>query len=58
MTADHNKLWKILKDMGLPDHFTCLLYTGQEATGRTAHETTDWIQIEKGVHQGCILSPG
>ena len=57
---DHNKLWKILKEMGIPDHLTCLLrnlYAGQEATVRTGHETTDWFQIEKGVHQGCILSP-
>ena len=52
--------WKILKEMGLPDHLTCLLrnlYAGQEATVRTGHETTDWFQIGKGVHQGCILSP-
>ena len=52
--------WKILKDMGIPDHLTCLLrnlYAGQEATVRTGHGTTDWFQIEKGVHQGCILSP-
>ena len=51
---------KIMKEMGIPDHLTCLLrnlYTGQEATVRTRHETTDWFQIEKGVHQGCILSP-
>ena len=57
---DHNKLWKILKEMGIPDHLTCLLrnvYAGQEATVRTGHGTTDWIQIGKGVHQGCILSP-
>ena len=57
---DHNKLWKILKEMGIPDHFTCFLrclYAGQEATVRTAHGTTDWFQIKKGVHQGCILSP-
>ena len=56
----HNKLWKILKEMGIPDHLTCLLrnlYAGQEATVRTAHETTDWFQIGKGVRQGCILSP-
>ena len=56
----HNKLWKILKEMGIPDHLTCLLrnmYTGQEATVRTGHGTTDWFQIGKGVHQGCILSP-
>ena len=58
--VDHNKLWKILKEMGIPDHFTCLLknlYAGQEATVRTGHGTTDWFQIAKGVHQGCILSP-
>ena len=58
--VDHNKLWKILKEMGIPDHFTCLLrnlYAGQEATVRTGHGTTDWIRIRKGVHQGCILSP-
>ena len=57
---DHNKLWKILKEMGIPDHPTCLLrnlYAGQEATVRTGHGTTDWFQIEKGAHQGCILSP-
>ena len=59
--VDHNKLWKILKDMGIPDHLACLLrnlYAGQEATVRIGHETTDWFQIGKGVHQGCILSPG
>ena len=58
--VDHNTLWKILKDMGMPDHLTCLLrnlYAGQEATVRTGHGTTDWFQIEKGVCQGCILSP-
>ena len=58
--VDHNKLWKILKEMGIPDHPTCLLrnlYAGQEATVRTGHGTTDWFQIGKGVHQGCILSP-
>ena len=58
--VDHNKLWKILKDMGIPDHLTCLLrnlYAGQEATVRTGHGTTDWFQVGKGVHQGCILSP-
>ena len=58
--VDHNKLWKILKEMGIPDHLTCLLrslYVGQEATVRTGHETTDWFQIGKGVRQGCILSP-
>ena len=57
--VDHNKLWKILKEMGLPDHLTCLLrnlYAGQEATVRTGHGTTDWFQIGKGVCQGCILS--
>uniref|UniRef100_A0A4W2HJW6 Reverse transcriptase domain-containing protein n=1 Tax=Bos indicus x Bos taurus TaxID=30522 RepID=A0A4W2HJW6_BOBOX len=56
----HNQLWKILKEMGIPDHLTCLLrnlYAGQEATDRTGHGTTDWFQIGKGVHQGCILSP-
>ena len=58
--VDHNKLWKILKEMGIPDHLTCLLrnlYTGQEATVRTGHETTDWFQIGKGGCQGYILSP-
>ena len=58
--VDHNKLWKILKQMGIPDHPTCLLrslYAGQEATVRTGHGTTDWFQIGKGIHQGCILSP-
>ena len=57
---DHNKLWKILEEMGIPDHLTCLLrnlYTGQEATVRTGHGTTDWFQIGKGVRQGSILSP-
>ena len=57
--VDHNQLWKILKEMGIPDHLTCLLrnsYTGQEATVRTGHGTTDWFQIGKGVRQGCILS--
>ena len=56
----HNKLWKILQEMGIPDHLTCLLrnlYAGQEATVRTGHGTTDWFQIGKGVRQGCILSP-
>ena len=60
LTVDHNKLWKILKEMGIPDHLTCLLrnlYAGQEATVRTRHETTDWFQIGKGVCQICILSP-
>ena len=58
--VDHNKLWKILKEMGIPDHLIHLLrnlYAGQEATVRTGHGTTDWLQIRKGVHQGCILSP-
>ena len=58
--VDHNKLWKILKEMGIPDHLTCLLrnlYAGQEATVRTGHRATDWFQMRKGVHQGCILSP-
>ena len=58
--VDPNKLWNILQEMGIPDHLTCLfrnLYAGQEATVRTGHETTDWFQIGKGVHQGCILLP-
>ena len=58
--VDHNELWKILQEMGIPDHLTCLLrnlYAGQEATVRTGCGTTDWFQIGKGVHQGCILSP-
>ena len=58
--VDHNKLWKILREMGIPDHLTCLLrnlYAGQEATVRTGHGTTDWFQIGKGVCQGCILLP-
>ena len=58
--VDHNKLWKILREMGILDYLTCLLrnlYTGQEATVRTGHGTTDWFQIGKGVYQGCILSP-
>ena len=58
--VDHNKLWKILKEMGIPDHLTCLfrnLYAGQGATVRTGHGTTDWFQIGKGVHQGCTLLP-
>ena len=58
--VDHHKLWKILKEMGIPDHLTCILrnlYAGQEATIRTGHGTTDWFQIGKGVRQGCILSP-
>ena len=57
---DHNKPWKILKQMGIPAHLTCLLrnlYAGQEATVRTGHGTTDWFYIGKGVRQGCILSP-
>ena len=56
---DHNKLWKILQEIGIPDHLTCPLrnlYAGQEATVRTGHGTTDWFQIRKGVFQGCILS--
>ena len=55
---DHNKPWKILKEMGIPDHPNCLLgnlYAGQEATIKTGHGTTDWFQVEKEVHQGCIL---
>ena len=58
--VDHNKLWKILQEMGIPDHLTCLLrnlYAGREATVRTGHGTTDWFQIGKGPCQGCILSP-
>ena len=58
--VDHNKLWKILKEMGIPDHLTCLLrnlYASQEARVQTGHGTTDWFQIRKGVCQGCILSP-
>ena len=58
--VDHNKLWKILKEMGIPDPLTRLLrklYAGQEATARIGHGMIDWFQIEKGVHQGCILSP-
>ena len=58
--VDHNKLWKILIEMGIPDHLTCLLrnlYAGQEATVGTGHGTTDWFQIGKGVGQGCILPP-
>ena len=57
--VDHNKLWKALKEMGIPDHLTCLLrnlYAGQEATVRTGHGTTDWFQISKGACQGCMLS--
>ena len=59
-SVDHKKLWTILKEMGIPDHLTCLLrnlYAGQEATVRAGHETTDWVQTGKGVCQGCILSP-
>ena len=58
--VDHNKLWKILKEMGIPEHLSCLLrnlYAGEEATVRTGHGMTDWFQIGKGVHQGYILSP-
>ena len=58
--VNHHKLWKILQEMEIPDHLTCLLrnlYAGQEATVRAGHGTTDWFQIGKGVHQGCILSP-
>ena len=57
---DHNKLWKIPQEMGMPDHLTCLLrnlYAGQEATVRTGHGTKDWFEIGKGVHQSSILSP-
>ena len=58
--VDHNKLWPVLKEMGIPDHLTCLLrnlYAGQEETVRTGHGTKDWFQIGKGIRQGCILSP-
>ena len=58
--VDHNKLWKILKDLGIPEHLICLLrnlYAGQEATVKTGHGATDWFQIGKRVRQGCILSP-
>ena len=58
--VDHNKLWKILKEMSIPDHLTCLLrnlYADQETIVRTGHGTTDWFQIGKGLHQACILSP-
>ena len=58
--VNHNKLWKILQEIGIPDHLTCLLrnlYAGQEAIVRTRHGTTDWFQIGKGIRQGCILSP-
>ena len=57
--GDNNKLWSILNEMGITDHLTCLKngYAGQEAAVRARHGTTDWIQIEKGIHQGCVLSP-
>ena len=58
--VDHNELWKILKEMGIPDHLTCLLrnlYSGREATVRTGHGTMNWFKVGKGVRQGCILSP-
>ena len=58
--VDHNKLWKIFQEIGIPDHLTCVLrnlYAGQEATVRTIHGTMDWFQTENGVHQDCILSP-
>ena len=58
--VDHNKLWKNLQEVGIPDHLTCLLrnlYAGQETTVRTEHGVTDWFQIRKGLHQGCVLSP-
>ena len=58
--VDHNTVWEILNEMGIPDHLTCLLsnlYAGQEASVRNGHGITDWFHIEKGVHQGCILSP-
>ena len=58
--VDHNKLWKILKEMGIPDHLTCLLrnlYAGQKSTVRTGHGIIDWFQIGKGIHLGCTLSP-
>ena len=58
--VDHNKLWKILQEMGTPDHLTCLLrnlYAGQDTAVRTRHGTTEWFQIRKGIHQGCTLSP-
>ena len=60
LTVGHNKLWKILQEMEIPDYLACILrnlYTGQEATVRTGHGTTDWFQVRKEVHQGCILSP-
>ena len=59
-SVDHKKLWKTLQEIGIPDHLTCLLrnlYAGQEATIRTGHGTMDWVQIGKGLHQGCIFSP-
>ena len=59
-SVDHNKLWKILSEMGIPDHLTCFLrslYAGQEATVRSGHGTMDWFKIGKGVHQGCMMSP-
>ena len=58
--VDHNRLWEILQEMGIPDHLACLLrnlYTGQEAAVRTGRGTIDWFQIGKGIHQGCVLSP-
>ena len=60
LTVDHNILWKILKEIGIPDHMICILrnlYAGQEATVRTEHGRADWFQIGKGVRQGCVLSP-
>ena len=60
LTVDHSKLWKILQEMGIPNHLTCLLrnlYAGQKATVRTGHGTKDWFQVGKGVHRSCILSP-
>ena len=60
LTVDHNKLWEILQEMGIPDHFNCFLrnlYAGQESTVRTKHETTDWFKIGKRVYKGCILLP-
>ena len=60
LIVDHHKLWKILKEMGIPDHLICLLsnlYAGQEATVRTGHAITDWFQIRKGVRESCMLSP-
>ena len=60
LTLNHDKLWKALREMGIPDHLTCLLrnlYTGQEATAKARHGTTDWFKIRKGVRQDCILSP-